>query len=433
MSPSQIFSRVGSASAFASSASSASSSSKNGLCVVAKRCVSSEGGLDSSRLEVGTATPSQLKAKPAVKDLVFGKNFTDHLLRATWTAGAGWGAPRITPFENFSIHPAAKVLHYAQELFEGMKAYRGVDDKIRMFRPMHNMARMNVTAKRACLPPFEGTEFLQCIRKLIQIDQEWVPHDTSSSLYIRPTLIGLDSSLGVASATEAELFVLLCPVGPYYATGLKPVNLLADPNYIRAWPGGCGFAKMGSNYAPTLWIGEHAAKVNCQQVLWLFGPDHEVTEVGAMNVFAFLENATTGRKELVTPPLDKGIILPGVTRRSIVEMTSEWGEFDVTERKLTMPELMEAKSEGRLLEMFGSGTAAIVSPIGGIYYEGKMESIPTPERGLAHRVMDSMTDIYYGRISHPWAVDIEDWKVDANQSLKDYDQARTNTEAVMGS
>lgn len=143
-----------------------------------------------------------------------------------------------------------------------------------------------------------------------------MPHDTSSSLYIRPTLIGLDSSLGVAPATEAELFVILGPVGPYYATGLKPVNLLADPNYIRAWPGGCGFAKMGSNYAPTLWIGEHAAKLNCQQVLWLFGPDHEVTEVGAMNVFAFLENKSTGKRELVTPPLDQGIILPGVTRSS---------------------------------------------------------------------------------------------------------------------
>jgi len=395
-----------------------------------KRCVSSQAlePLDSSRLEVTTADPDRLKAKPKAKDLVFGKSFTDHLLRATWTSDGGWGPPRITPFENFSIHPAAKALHYAQELFEGMKAYRGVDDKIRMFRPMHNMARMNVTAKRSCLPAFDGSEFLECIRKLIQIDQEWVPHDTSSSLYIRPTLIGLDSSLGVAPAAEAELFVILGPVGPYYATGLKPVNLLADPNYIRAWPGGCGFAKMGSNYAPTLWIGEHAAKLNCQQVLWLFGPDHEVTEVGAMNVFAFLQNKSTGKKELVTPPLDKGIILPGVTRRSIVEMTSEWGEFEVSERKLTMPELMEANEDGRLLEMFGSGTAAIVSPIGGIHYEGKMRPIPTPEDSLAQRVMDSMCDIYYGRRSHPWAVEIEEWKVDPTQKIKDYEEAQRRSE-----
>lgn len=160
---------------------------------------------------------------------------------------------------------------------------------------------------------------------------------------------------------------------------------MADPNYIRAWPGGCGFAKMGSNYAPTLWIGEHAAKVNCQQVLWLFGPDHEVTEVGAMNVFAFLNNKSTGKKELVTPPLDQGIILPGVTRRSIIEMTAEWGDFDVTERKITMPELIKANAEGRLIEMFGSGTAAVVSPIGGIHYEGKMVQIPTPADSLAQK------------------------------------------------
>ena len=146
-----------------------------------------------------------------------------------------------------------EVLHYAQELFEGMKAYRGVDGKIRLFRPMHNMARMNLTASRACLPAFDGYQLLECIRKLVVIDSAWVPHDTSSSLYIRPTMIGTEPSLGVAPAENARLFVLLCPVGPYYATGFKPVNLLCDPSYVRAWPGGCGFTKMGSNYAPTLW------------------------------------------------------------------------------------------------------------------------------------------------------------------------------------
>ena len=145
------------------------------------------------------------------------------------------------------------MLHYAQELFEGMKAYRGVDGKIRLFRPMHNMARMNLTASRACLPAFDGHELVECIRKLVVVDQEWVPHDTSSSLYIRPTMIGTEPTLGVAPAGEARLFVLLCPVGPYYSTGFKPVNLLADPQYVRAWPGGCGYTKMGSNYAPTLW------------------------------------------------------------------------------------------------------------------------------------------------------------------------------------
>ena len=194
---------------------------------------------------------------------------SDHMLTIDWTAEGGWQAPKIEPFANFSVHPGAKVLictssplvyrlfpqvlHYAQELFEGMKAYRGVDGKIRLFRPMHNMARMNLTASRACLPAFDGQELVECIRRLVVVDQEWVPHDTSSSLYIRPTMIGTEPTLGVAPAGEARLFVLLCPVGPYYSTGFKPVNLLADPQYVRAWPGGCGFTKMGSNYAPTLW------------------------------------------------------------------------------------------------------------------------------------------------------------------------------------
>lgn len=262
---------------------------------------------DSSRLEVTTASPSQLKPKPEVKDLLFGKTFTDHMFRVTWKAKEGWTTPRITPLENFSMHPGAKVLHYAQELFEGMKAYRGVDDRIRLFRPMHNMARMNMTAKRACLPTFDSFEFMECIRRLVQVDQEWIPHCTSSSLYIRPTLIGTEAALGVSPAAEAELFVVLCPVGPYYATGFKPVKLLADPSYIRAFPGGCGFAKMGSNYAPTLYIGAIAEKYGCQQVLWLYGDDHEVTEVGAMNVFALLKDKS-GKKSLVTPPLDKVLL-----------------------------------------------------------------------------------------------------------------------------
>lgn len=397
------------------------------LCQVPRRWNSS---LESSRLQTTPCGPSQLQTKPPVDKLAFGKYFTDHLLRIRWTADEGWDAPRILPFHNFSMHPGAKVLHYAQELFEGMKAYRGVDDRIRMFRPMHNMARMNVTAQRACLPTFDGHELVECIRKLVQIDQEWVPHCTSSSLYIRPTLIGTEPTLGVAPADEAELFVLLCPVGPYFSTGIKPVNLLADPRYVRAWPGGCGFAKMGSNYAPTLWTQQVAAKHNCHQCLWLFGEDHEITEVGAMNVFVFLETEN-GEKELVTPPLT-GIILPGVTRRSIIELTSEWDEFKVTERKITMKEVMKAKDEGRLIEMFGAGTAAIVSPIGGIFFNKEMQSIPVPDNSLAQRIMASMTDIYYGRVNHPWAIEIENWQIDRDQEIKDYKDAEPSGEATEG-
>ena len=378
-------------------------------------------GLDSNRLQVERAGLDQLKPKPPVSDLAFGKMFTDHMLSIKWDSVNGWHAPKIEPFKNFSMHPGAKVLHYAQELFEGMKAYRGVDGKIRMFRPMHNMARMNLTATRSCLPNFEGLELLNCIRELVMLDSEWVPHDSSSSLYIRPTMIGTEPTLGVAPADEAKLFVILCPVGPYYSTGFKPVNLLCDPSYVRAWPGGCGFTKMGSNYAPTLWTQKIAESRGCHQCLWLFGDNHEITEVGAMNLFIYLKNEA-GENELVTSPISSGVILPGVTRRSIVEMCSEWEGIKVSERRITMGEVMKALSEGRLLEMFGSGTAAVVSPVGGLHYEGEMHQLPTPEDGLAGRIMEEMSAMYYGKVVHPWALDVEDWKVDTQQVLEDYKQ-----------
>jgi len=377
--------------------------------------------LSSSRLEIQHADLMDMKPKPPVDQLAFGKIFTDHMLTIDWSAEEGWAAPQIQPFANFSIHPGSKVLHYAQELFEGMKAYRGVDGKIRLFRPMHNMARMNLTASRACLPLFDGHELVECIRRLVVVDQEWVPHDTSSSLYIRPTMIGLEPTLGVAPANSARLFVLMCPVGPYYATGFKPVNLLADPQYVRAWPGGSGYTKMGSNYAPTLWTQKVAEQHGCHQCLWLFGEDHEITEVGAMNLFILLAKKD-GSKELVTPPISSGIILPGVTRRSIVEITQNWPGITVSERKITMGEVMAAREDGTLLEMFGSGTAAVVSPVGGLHYQGELRSIPTPRDGIAAQIMATMSDIYYGRVSSPWALDVEDWSVDPAQELADYQQ-----------
>lgn len=390
------------------------------ISLIVKRHASSQ-HLDSSRLVINQASLENMKPKPPVEELAFGKMFTDHMLTIDWNHKEGWKNPEIKPFENFSIHPAAKVLHYAQELFEGMKAYRGVDGRIRMFRPMHNMARMNLTASRACLPTFDGHELLECIRQLVVMDQDWVPHCMSSSLYIRPTMIGVEPTLGVAPAGEAKLYALLCPVGPYYSTGFKPVNLLADPTYVRAWPGGCGYTKMGSNYAPTLWTQKIAEQHGCHQCLWLFGPDHEITEVGAMNLFILLQDKN-GNKELVTPPLSSGTILPGVTRRSVIELASTWPQLTVSERTITMGEVMEARDQGNLLEMFGSGTAAVVSPVGGLHYQGKLNTVPTPEFGLAAQVMQAMSDIYYGKVDSPWAIDVEEWNVDRNQYLEDYKQ-----------
>ncbi|XP_037086748.1 branched-chain-amino-acid aminotransferase, cytosolic-like [Pollicipes pollicipes] len=358
-------------------------------------------------MEMELATPDQLKPKPPVSSLVFGKHFTDHMLTIDWSAAEGWARPRITRIQPLPIHPAAKVLHYALELFEGMKAYRCEDGRIRLFRPDLNMERMNNTASRVVLPNFDGQELISCIKRLVAIDQEWVPHSTASSLYIRPTLIGTEPTLGVSASNNAILYVILGPVGPYFASGFKPVSLLADPSYIRAWRGGCGYAKMGANYAPTVMVQKVAEKEGLQQVMWLYGEDHQITEVGTMNIFCFLLNES-GERELVTPPLD-GIILPGVTRRSILDLARLWGEFAVSERRLTMAEFTRAAAEGRVLEMFGAGTACIVCPVERLRYLGQDIDVPTPEgeASLTHRFLAALSDIQYGRVAHPWSEPID--------------------------
>jgi len=359
--------------------------------------------LQSNKLEIELA--QKLKPKPPAEGLSFGHHFTDHMLTVSWSSRHGWAKPKIRPFQNLTLHPASKVFHYAQELYEGMKAYRGVDGQVRLFRPSLNMDRMNMTAERSCLPNFDSNQLLECIRKLIVIDLDWVPSSLSSSLYIRPTMIGTESTLGLGPSTEATLFVILSPVGSYFSSkGIKPVNLLCDPSFVRATPGGCGYTKMGSNYAPTLWVQKAAEREGCEQVLWVFGEEQEVTEVGAMNIFTLLK--TDQGCELVTPPLTSGTVLPGVTRRSILELAMARPGLIVSERKITLPEILNAKAEGRLLEMFGSGTAAIVSPVGGLKYNGVLYKVPTPQFGIASQFLKQLNDIYYGHVEHPWALDV---------------------------
>nr|SVE87346.1 EOG090X051P [Daphnia similis]SVE87972.1 EOG090X051P [Daphnia similis] len=357
-----------------------------------------------SHLEEKICTPDQLRPKPDNSALVFGKYFTDHMLEVSWDSKRGWAKPIISPLHNLQLHPGAKVLHYAIELFEGMKAYRGEDGCLRLFRPDRNMARMLSTAKRSSLPTFDAEEMIKCIKRLIQIDKEWVPYSTTSSLYIRPTFIATDPSLGVASPNEALLYVLLCPVGPYFTSGFKPISLMADPQYVRSWPGGCGAMKMGANYAPTIYIQKQSELLGHQQVLWLYGADHQLTEVGTMNIFLFMLNKN-GERELVTPPLD-GLILPGVTRLSLLELAREWKEFRIVERTITMAEVIQAHEEKRLLEIFGAGTACVVCPVSSISYQGREYNIPRSEPSLSQRFLKTMSDIHYGRVQHPWAVDI---------------------------
>uniref|UniRef100_A0A8C1BQ09 Branched-chain-amino-acid aminotransferase n=1 Tax=Cyprinus carpio carpio TaxID=630221 RepID=A0A8C1BQ09_CYPCA len=308
-----------------------------------------------------------LKPKPEPSTLVFGKQFSDHMLTISWSAAGGWEAPQIKPFQNLSLHPASSALHYSIELFD-------------------------------------KDELIKCINKLVEIDQEWVPYSTDASLYIRPTFIGTEPSLGVSRAGHALLFVIVGPVGPYFATGgFSPVSLLADPRYVRAWRGGVGEYKMGGNYGPTIAVQSEAARQKCQQVLWLYGENEEITEVGTMNLFIYW-TTEKGEKELVTPPLD-GIILPGVTRQSLLDLAREWGDFKVTERRVLMKELIDALDDGRILEVFGSGTACVVCPVGSLLYRGQTYQIPTMKNGpdLAKRFHKELTDIQYGRTQRDWA------------------------------
>lgn len=361
-----------------------------------------------SDLSVRLAAPHQLHPKPDADDLSFGKYFTDHMLRIAYHRRlGGWQKPEITPMENLNLHPAAKVFHYAVELFEGMKAYRGVDGRIRLFRPEMNMARMNVTAHRSGLPTFDGEALIKAMCRLILIDSEWVPHTESSSLYIRPTLIGIEPTLGVASSDSALLYTILSPVGAYFKPGAGGLKLYADPKYTRAWHGGVGDRKVGSNYGPTIHVQKEALKQGCHQVLWLYGDDHELTEVGVMNVFMLYIN-DNGEKEMLTPPLN-GLILPGITRDSIIRLCREWGEFTIKEQKFTMPWIRQLAKKGRLLEMFGAGTAAVVSPIERIAYEGEEIYVPTDAQDspVYRRLYDTLTGIQYGKIDHPWATVID--------------------------
>ncbi|XP_043943617.1 branched-chain-amino-acid aminotransferase, cytosolic [Protopterus annectens] len=344
------------------------------------------------------------KDKPDHKNLVFGTVFTDHMLVIEWSAKAGWDKPKIKPFQNLSLHPASSALHYAVQIFEGLKAYRGVDNKIRMFRPRLNIRRLLNSSRRVCLPPFDGEEFLECVRRLIEVDRDWVPKSTAASLYIRPAFIGTEPSLGVKKPSKALLYVILSPVGPYFSTGsFNPVSLWADPKYVRAWKGGTGDCKMGGNYGASIFAQYEAIDHGCQQVLWLYGEDHQITEVGTMNLFLYWIN-DNGEEELATPPLD-GIILPGITRQSILDLARKWNEFKVSERHLTMADLVTALEEERVKEMFGAGTACVVCPVNRILYKEKNLHIPTMESGpkIATRILNQLTDIQYGRIQSDWS------------------------------
>lgn len=368
--------------------------------------------ISSSDLTVELKTDrSDFEKKPEKENLTFGTTFTDHMLTIEWDVKNGWNAPSIHPFQDLQLHPAATSLHYGLQCFEGMKAYRSNKDhnSIHLFRPDKNMERLTNSMRRLEMPgfDFDNNELINLIGELVKIDKDWIPHGEGYSLYLRPTVIATHKYLGLA-APESVLFYAICsPVGPYYKTGFDPIKLTADTPFVRAWPGGAGNAKVGGNYASTMKAAAEAAADGYSQVLWLFGENDEVTEVGSMNFFVYLINKETNRPELVTASLERGDILPGVTRDSILELARSWGDFDVSERQISMGEIKEASKENRLLEAFGAGTAAVVTPISGIQYKG--EEIDIPAVGdLTQRVWDEIVGIQYRDIDGPagWIVEV---------------------------
>ncbi|CAI6097914.1 hypothetical protein V2G26_009084 [Clonostachys chloroleuca] len=363
--------------------------------------------LDASKLEVTKNTTPKPLSKP--EDLVFGKEFTDHMLTIEWNKEEGWLNPKITPYQNLSLDPATCVFHYAFECFEGMKAYKDKSGQVRLFRPDKNMARLNKSSARIALPTFDSEALIDLISKFVQLEAAKIPDQRGYSLYLRPTMIGTQKTLGVGPPGSALLYVIASPVGPYYPTGFKAVSLEATDYAVRAWPGGVGDKKLGANYAPCIVPQLEASSRGHQQNLWLFGEEQFVTEVGTMNMFAAIKDKKTGQKELVTAPLD-GTILEGVTRDSVLALARERlipEGWKISERKYTISELAEASKEGRLLEAFGAGTAAIVSPIRKIAW--KDETIDcglkaTEESGeIALKMKNWIEAIQYGDEEHEWS------------------------------
>ncbi len=344
-----------------------------------------------------------LKEKPKDETkLGFGQIFTDYMLMMKRDKN-GWQSAKIEPYGDLSLSPAALVFHYAQEVFEGMKAYRTDDGRVLMFRPWDNIARLQSSAARLCMAPIDEEFVLNAIYELVKIEKDWIPTSPGTSLYIRPTYIGVDPFVGVRAADEYMLYVILSPVGAYYASGLAPVSIYVESKYVRAVKGGTGHFKTGGNYAASLLAGEEAHQKGYAQVLWLDGKENKyVEEVGSMNIFFKIDG------EVITPPLE-GSILPGITRASVIQLCNDMG-YPVNERKLSIQEIEEASKNGKLEEVWGTGTAAVVSPVKELFWNGDRIPVADGSMGqLTQKLYDTLTGIQYGRIEdkYGWTIELK--------------------------
>ena len=349
-----------------------------------------------------TRTTSPKEKTPSDK-LGFGKVFSDHMFMMNYDEGQGWHDPRIVPYGPIELMPCANVLHYAQEIFEGLKAYRTADGTVQLFRPMENIKRMNNSAERMCIPKLPEDFFLEALKTIVAVEESWVPSEEGTSLYLRPFIIATDAQLGV-HAGQHYLFSIICsPSGSYYAAGINPVKIMIESRDVRAVRGGTGFAKCGGNYAASIRAGEEAEKKGFAQVRWLDGVHMKyIEEVGAMNVMFKING------KIITPDISGGTVLPGVTRKSCLDILREWG-YEVEERNISVEELIGAAESGALEEAWGCGTAAVVSPMGVLSYQGVDHVINNNEIGpVTQKLYDELTGIQWGRIpdTHGWIVKV---------------------------
>lgn len=348
-------------------------------------------------IQITEASPKERKPKPAPgTPLGFGKIFSDHLFLMDYEKGKGWINPRIEPYRPIPLDPGALVLHYGQEVFEGLKAYRWANGEIYLFRARNNYQRMNRSARRLCMPEFDVDLALEATRQLVRLEKDWVPSEPGTSLYIRPNMIATEPALGVQLSNRYLFYIMVGPVGAYYPQGFNPTDIYVEEKYVRAAPGGLGEAKTLANYAASLLATHEAHEKGYTQVLWLDAVERKYAEeVGTSNIFFYIGN------ELITPPLT-GTILPGITRDSVLQIARKW-EMKVTERMISIDEVISAIEKGTLKELFASGTAAVISPVGKIAYRGKVYPINQGKVGeLAKKLYDHIMGIQYGKIPDPY-------------------------------
>lgn len=343
-------------------------------------------------------------------NLGFGQIFTDHIFEMDYSKSKGWHNPTIRPLESLQMHPATSFIHYGQTIFEGLKAFKTINDEVVLFRPDLHMQRINNSARRVCMPEIDVDFVLNALKELVAIESDWIPTKKGESLYIRPFMYGQDPALGVRPSNDYKFVILLSPVGAYYPEGFKPINILAQDDYVRAVRKGLGECKTAANYAASLLAASEAAKRGFTQVLWLDGVEQKyLEEVGTMNIFVNFKD------EVATPKLS-GSILPGVTRRSVIQILKEWG-MNVTERAISIYEVMEAYDKGNLLGLFGTGTAAIISSIGSLTFKDKKMVFNNNQPGeLDLKLFNELTAIHYGEKedTHGWIFKVEKKGVEVN-------------------